>query len=125
MRKANWSQSALNAAKLSAGVPVVMALRVAKIATGGAAGKSESKRMLAEKMKAASDASFDAAKTILTGDQRHPAIQADERGGGGHNSHALRSPFIAYSHIAIHQAATRLVSAAATPSISSATRRHE
>jgi hypothetical protein len=60
---------ALNAVKLTAFAPIVIALRVAKIKAGGAAGKSESRRMVGEKMKAASDATFDAAKTVLTG---HP-----------------------------------------------------
>jgi len=68
-RKAGLPTTALNVVKLGAFAPMVIALRAAKIAAGGAAGKSESTRMLAEKMKAASDATVDAAKTVLTG---HP-----------------------------------------------------
>jgi hypothetical protein len=48
---------------------MVFALRMVKIAAGGAAEKSESRRLVAEKMKVASDATLDAAKTVLTG---HP-----------------------------------------------------
>jgi len=68
-RKAGLPTTAINAVKLSAFAPMVIALRMAKIAAGGAAGKSESGRLVPEKMKAASDAALDAAKTVLTG---HP-----------------------------------------------------
>ena len=68
-RKAGLPTTALNAVKLSAFAPMVIALRMVKIAAGGAAGKSESRRLVPEKMKAASDATLDAAKTVLRG---HP-----------------------------------------------------
>lgn len=72
MRKAKtgWSKTAVDAFKLGTSAPLVIALRMAKIAKGGAAGKRESKRMVAEKMKAASDAGLDAAHSILTGNAR-------------------------------------------------------
>jgi hypothetical protein len=60
---------ALNAVKLTAFAPIVIAMRIMKIGAGGARGKSESRRMVGEKMKAASDATLDAAQTVLTG---HP-----------------------------------------------------
>ena len=68
-RKAGLPTTAINAVKLSAFAPMVIALRMAKIAAGGAAGKSESGDWCPKKMKAASDAALDAAKTVLTG---HP-----------------------------------------------------
>jgi hypothetical protein len=68
-RKGGLPTTALNAIKLRAFTPMVIALRMVKIAAGGGAGKSESRRLVAEKMKAASDATLDAAKTVLTG---HP-----------------------------------------------------
>ena len=68
-RKAGLPTTALDAIKLSAFASMVIALRIVKIAAGGAAGKSERRRLVAEKMKAASDATLDAAKTVLTG---HP-----------------------------------------------------
>jgi hypothetical protein len=68
-RKAGLPTTAINVVKLSAFAPMVIALRIVKIAAGGAAGKSESRRLVPEKMKAASDATLDAAKTVLRG---HP-----------------------------------------------------
>jgi len=66
-RKALWSKMVFDAALLSASVPAVIGLRMAKIAQGGAAAKRESKRMVDEKIKAAFEANADAAQSILSG----------------------------------------------------------
>lgn len=57
----------MNAIKLGASAPAVVALRMAKIFKGGDAAKRESKRMVSEKMKAAFDASVDAARSTVSG----------------------------------------------------------
>ncbi len=66
-RKAFWSKMVFDAARLSATIPAVVGLRVAKLAQGGASAKRESKRMLDEKLKAAWEANADAAQSILSG----------------------------------------------------------
>lgn len=66
-RKRAASAAALNAAKLLTFSPIVMALRIRKIAAGGAAAKSESRRMTSEKIKAAADVTMDATKSVLLG----------------------------------------------------------
>jgi hypothetical protein len=66
-RKAAWPKITRDVLSLGVNAPLVMALRMAKIASGGAVAKRESKRMVDEKLKAASDATVGAARAILTG----------------------------------------------------------
>jgi hypothetical protein len=66
-RKAAWRKITGDIFSLSVNAPRVMALRMAKIARGGAAAKRESARMVDEKLKAASDATLGAARSVLTG----------------------------------------------------------
>ena len=61
---------ATNAIKLGVSAPAVIALRIAKVSKGGAAARRESKRMVSEKVKAAFDASVDAAGSIASGKAR-------------------------------------------------------
>jgi hypothetical protein len=65
--KVFWSKMIFDAARLSATVPVVIGLRMAKLARGGASAKRESKRMLDEKIKAALEANADAVQNIALG----------------------------------------------------------
>jgi hypothetical protein len=66
-RKAAWRKITGDIFSLSVNAPLVMVLRMAKIARGGAAAKRESTRMVDEKLKAASDATLGAARSVLTG----------------------------------------------------------
>jgi hypothetical protein len=66
-RKAAWRKITGDIFSLSVDAPLVMVLRMAKIARGGAAAKRESTRMVDEKLKAASDATLGAARSMLTG----------------------------------------------------------
>jgi hypothetical protein len=66
-RRTNWSKFATDAVKLGVTANMVIAMRVAKIALGGARARSESKLMVAEKVKAATQANIAAAADILTG----------------------------------------------------------
>ena len=70
MTKASWARMAVNAVKLGVSVPAVIALRIAKVSKGGAPARRESRRMVGEKMKAAFDASVDAAGSIASGKAR-------------------------------------------------------
>ena len=65
--KTVWSRTIGDATRLSASIPAVIALRMAKLAKGGVAAKRESRRMVSEKIKAAFDANADAAKNVLSG----------------------------------------------------------
>jgi hypothetical protein len=65
--KVFWSKMIFDAARLSATVPVVIGLRMAKLARGGVSAKRESKRMLDEKIKAALEANADAVQNIALG----------------------------------------------------------
>jgi hypothetical protein len=66
-KKTVWSSMIGDAVRLSASIPMVIGLRMARLAQGGAAAKRESKRMISEKLKAALDANADAAKNVLSG----------------------------------------------------------
>lgn len=66
-RKAPWASIVSNAIKLSVTAQTVIALRMARLAKGGAAARRESKRMVDEKIKAAFDANADAARSIASG----------------------------------------------------------
>ena len=74
-RKTVWSRMMGDAARLSAGIPVVIGLRMAKLAKGGAAAKRESKRMISEKIKAAFDANAVAGKSVLSGKSHRVAMR--------------------------------------------------
>ena len=65
--KAAWRKTTGDIFSLSVNAPLVMMLRMAKIARGGAAAKREGTRMVDEKLKAASDATLGAARSALTG----------------------------------------------------------
>jgi hypothetical protein len=65
--KTNWTKLAGDAFKLGVTANMVIAMRVAKIALGGAKAKTESKLMVAEKVKAAADAGMAAAVDVMTG----------------------------------------------------------
>jgi hypothetical protein len=69
MKKKNtaWRKITGDTFSLSVNAPLVMMLRMTKIARGGAAAKRESTRMVDEKLKAASDATLGAARSALTG----------------------------------------------------------
>jgi hypothetical protein len=54
----------------------VIGLRLMKIATGGAHGRRESKLMVDEKIKAAADASVEAAMSVATGQPHRAAERA-------------------------------------------------
>jgi|APFre7841882630_1041343.scaffolds.fasta_scaffold11383_3 hypothetical protein len=66
-RKPNFTKLVFDTAKLGVTAGMVMGLRVAKIAIGGPGAKTESKRMVAEKMKAAAEVGLSAATDALTG----------------------------------------------------------
>ena len=66
-RKTSWPTIVANSIKLGATAPVVIVLRMAKLAKGGAAARRESKRMVDEKIKAAVDANVEAARSIASG----------------------------------------------------------
>ena len=70
-RKTSWPKIASDTLKLSASASTVIALRLAKLAKGGAAARRESQRMVDEKLKAAFDANADAARSIATGKALH------------------------------------------------------
>ncbi len=63
-----------DALKMSFVANQVMGLRLLKIATGGAHGRRESQLMVDEKIKAATDASMEAARSIAAG---QPHLAAD------------------------------------------------
>jgi hypothetical protein len=65
--KALWSKMVFDAARLSANIPAVIGLRMAKLAQGGVSAKRESKRMLDEKLKTALEANADAVQNIVLG----------------------------------------------------------
>jgi hypothetical protein len=71
-KKSAWSKLAADAVKLGVTANAVIAFRLAKLALGGPRAKSESKRMLSEKIKAAAAANLSAAHSVLTG-QAHLA----------------------------------------------------
>ncbi len=68
----NWTGLMAASVKLGVSANHVIALRMAKLAHGGAAARAESKLMLDEKVKAAIDANIEAARSIMTG-QAHLA----------------------------------------------------
>jgi hypothetical protein len=66
-KAASWLKIVGSAIELGATAQTVIALRMAKLAKGGAAARRESKRMVHEKIKAAFDANADAAQSVLSG----------------------------------------------------------
>jgi hypothetical protein len=66
-RKSNFTKLAFDAAKLGVTASMVIGLRVARIAMGGSRAKTESKRMVSEKVKVAQVAGMSAATDALTG----------------------------------------------------------
>ena len=71
-KKPVWSKLAADAVKLGMTANAVIAFRLARLALGGPRAKSESKRMVSEKIKAATAANLSAARSVLTG-QAHLA----------------------------------------------------
>jgi hypothetical protein len=63
----NWTRLMTASVKLGVSANQVIALRMAKLAHGGAAARAESKLMLDEKVKAAIDANIEAARSVMTG----------------------------------------------------------
>jgi hypothetical protein len=63
----NWPRLLADSMRLGLDANLVIALRLAKIARGGGAAKVESRRMVEEKIKAAEEANFSAALSVLTG----------------------------------------------------------
>ena len=68
----NWTRLLTDLVKLGVSANHVIALRMVKLAHGGAAARAESKLMVDEKVKAAVDANIEAARGIMTG-QAHLA----------------------------------------------------
>ncbi len=71
-KKPNWSKLFSDSMLLGFNANKVIALRLAKIARGGAAADAESRLMVDEKIKAAMDANMAAAQSVMTG-QAHLA----------------------------------------------------
>jgi hypothetical protein len=71
-KRPNWPRLLADSMTLGLNANLVIAMRLAKIARGGPAAEAESRRMVAEKIKAAQDANISAAQAILTG-QAHLA----------------------------------------------------
>jgi hypothetical protein len=65
-----------DALKLSLAAHQVIGLRLMKIAIGGAHGRRESRLMVEEKIKAATDASMEAAKSVAAGEPHLAANRA-------------------------------------------------
>ena len=63
----NWTRLLTDSVKLGVSANHVIALRMAKLAHGGAAARAESKLMVDEKVRAAMDANMEAARSIMTG----------------------------------------------------------
>lgn len=78
MRKHNnpWPKLFFDTLALGMSANTVIALRVAKLARGGAAANSESKRMVAEKVTAAAEAGLKAAGGMATGKPERAAGHA-------------------------------------------------
>ena len=68
----NWTRLLTDSVKLGVSANHVIALRMAKLAHGGAAARAESRLMIEEKVKAAMDANIEATRGIMTG-QAHLA----------------------------------------------------
>ena len=66
-KRPNWPGLLADSIKLGLNANLVVALRLAKIARGGAGAKAESRRMVEEKLKAVQDANVAAARSVLTG----------------------------------------------------------
>ena len=62
----NWTRLLTDLVKLGVNANHVIALRMAKLALGGAAARAESKLMIDEKVRAAMDANIEAAHSIMT-----------------------------------------------------------
>jgi hypothetical protein len=71
-RMPNWTSLMTASVKLGVSANHVIALRMAKLARGGAAARAESKLMFDEKVKATIDANIEAARSVMTG-QAHLA----------------------------------------------------
>jgi hypothetical protein len=69
-----WLSLAFQAAQLGLEAHSVIALRLARLAGGGAAGRTEVRLMVADKMAAIADAQIAAAATLLTGDSHEIAM---------------------------------------------------
>ncbi|MGD9542732.1 MAG: hypothetical protein AB7F41_11915 [Methylocystis sp.] len=65
-----------DALKMSLAANQVIGLRLIKIATGGARGRRESKLMVEEKIRAAADASMEAAMSVAAGQPHLAANRA-------------------------------------------------
>ena len=66
-KRPNWSRLLIDSAKLGLSANQVIGLRLAKLARGDAAARTESRLMVAEKVKAALEANIAAAQSILAG----------------------------------------------------------
>src|SRR5262245_54408230 len=71
-----WSAVARDAARATANAQGVIALRLAMLARGGAAGRKEAHRMVAEKADALVQAQFAAAKSLASG-KNPPAVMRE------------------------------------------------
>ncbi|HMK89805.1 MAG TPA: hypothetical protein VK446_09265 [Methylocystis sp.] len=71
-KRPNWTKLVTDSMKLGFDANRVVALRLAKLARGGASAKAESRLMVAEKIKAVMDAQNAAARSLLLG-QSHLA----------------------------------------------------
>ena len=63
-----WLALTFQTAQLGLDAQRVVALRLMRLSGGGAAGATEARRMVADKMAALSEAQFAAAAAVLTGD---------------------------------------------------------
>ena len=66
-KRPNWPGLFANSVRLGLEANLVIAMRLAKIAWGGAAAKAESRRMVEEKIQAAQEANISATQAVLTG----------------------------------------------------------
>ena len=68
-----WLALTFQTAQLGLDAQRVVALRLMRLSGGGAAGATEARRMVADKMAALSEAQFAAAAAVLTGDSHRLA----------------------------------------------------
>lgn len=66
-KRPNWPRLLADSMALGLNANLVIAMRLAKLAWGGPAAETESRRMVEEKIRAAQEANISAAQAVLTG----------------------------------------------------------